>query len=123
MDKNILKNIRKCVILGFIWAILLFVIAFLITSLKNYNLKDVLFTEGITFVVFGILSCISGNPMGLSIQGLGQSNAQYIANSNLEVSKLEKATTKNIKNTLSIGLSTVSLLLAGVLVITINFII
>ena len=123
MDKDILKNIRKCTILGFIWAILLFVIAFLITTLKDYNLKDVLFIEGIAFVAFGILSCIGGNPLGLSIQDLGQNNAQYIANSNLEVTKLEKANTKNIKNTLSIGLSTISLVLAGVLVIIINFII
>lgn len=123
MDKDTLKNIRKCIILGIIWAILLVAIAFLITTLKDYNLKDVLFIEGIAFITFGILSCIGGNPLGLSIQGLGQNNAQYIANSNLQVSKLEKANTKNIKNTLSIGLSTVSLILAGILVIAINFII
>lgn len=123
MDKDILKNIKKCVVLGVIWAILLFVIAFLITTLKDYNLKDVLFIEGITFVTFGILSCIGGNPMGLSMQGLGQNNAQYIANSNLEVTKSEKDNTKNIKNTLSIGLNTFSLAIAGILLIIINFII
>ena len=123
MDKDTLKNIRKCTILGIIWAILLVAIAFLIISFKNYNLKDMLFIEGIAFVAFGILSCIGGNPIGLSIQGLGQNNAQYIANSNLEVTKLEKANAKNIKNTLSIGLSTISLVLAVILVITINFII
>lgn len=123
MDKDTLKNIRKCTILGIIWAILLVAIAFLIISFKNYNLKDMLFIEGIAFVAFGILSCIGGNPLGLSIQGLGQNNAQYISNSNLEVTKLEKANTKNIKNTLSIGLSTISLVFAGILVITINFII
>ena len=123
MDKDTLKNIRKCTILGFIWAILLVLIAFLITTLKDYNLKDVLFVEGIAFVAFGILSCIGGNPLGLSIQGLGQNNAQYITNSNLQVSKLEKANTKNIKTTLSIGLNTFSLVLAGILLITINFII
>ena len=123
MDKDTLKNIRKCTILGIIWTILLVAIAFLITTLKDYNLKDILFVEGIAFVAFGILSCIGGNPMGLSMQGLGQNNAQYITNSNLEVTKLEKANAKNIKNTLSIGLSTISLVLAGVLVIIINFII
>lgn len=123
MDKDILKSIRKCAMFGVVWAILLFVIAFLITTLKDYNLKDVLFIEGIAFVAFGILSCIGGNPLGLSIQGLGQNNAQYITNSNLQVSKLEKANTKNIKTTLSIGLNTFSLVLAGILLITINFII
>lgn len=123
MDKDTLKNIRKYTISGIFWAILLVAIAFLITTLTDYNLKDMLFIEGIAFVTFGILSCIGGNPMGLSIQGLGQNNAQYIANSNLEVTKLEKSNTKNIKNTLSIGLSTISLVFAGILVIIINFII
>ena len=123
MDKDTLKNIRKCIISGIILTILLVAIAFLITTLKDYNLKDVLFVEGIAFILGGILSSIAGNSMGLSMQGLGQHNAQYIANSNLEVTKLEKANAKNIKNTLSIGLSTISLILAGILVITINFII
>lgn len=61
--------------------------------------------------------------MGLSMQGLGQNNAQYIANANLEVSKMEKDKTNNIKTTISAGLSTVSLIIGGLLVIAINFII
>ena len=61
--------------------------------------------------------------MGLSMQGLGQNNAQYIANANLEVSKMEKEKTNNIKTTISAGLSTVSLIIGGLLVIAINFII
>ena len=74
-------------------------------------------------MVGGVLSSIGGNPMGLSMQGLGQNNAQYIANANLEVSKMEKDKTNNIKTTISAGLSTVSLIIGGLLVIAINFII
>ena len=123
MEKSILKTIGKCVIFGIIWGIVLFGVALIITNFKDYELRDVLFVEGIIFVVGGVLSSIGGNPMGLSMQGLGQSNAQYIANANLEVSKMEKDKTNNIKTTISAGLSTVSLIIGGLLVIAINFII
>ena len=108
MEKSILKTIGKCVIFGIIWGIVLFGVALIITNFKDYELRDVLFVEGIIFVVGGVLSSIGGNPMGLSMQGLGQNNAQYIANANLEVSKMEKDKTNNIKTTISAGLSTVS---------------
>ena len=123
MDKSVLKTIVKCVIFGVIWAIILFGVALVIANFKGYELKNILFIEGIIFVMIGILSSIGGNPMGLSMQGLGQSNAQYIANGNLEVAKMEKDKTKSVKTTVSIGLSTVSLVIGGVLVITLNFII
>ena len=123
MEKSILKTIGKCVIFGIIWGIVLFWVALIITNFKDYELRDVLFVEGIIFVVGGVLSSIGGNPMGLSMQGLGQNNAQYIANANLEVSKMEKDKTNNIKTTISAGLSTVSLIIGGLLVIAINFII
>ncbi len=123
MEKSILKTIGKCVIFGIIWGIVLFGVALIITNFKDYELRDVFFVEGIIFVVGGVLSSIGGNPMGLSMQGLGQNNAQYIANANLEVSKMEKDKTNNIKTTISAGLSTVSLIIGGLLVIAINFII
>lgn len=123
MEKSILKTIGKCVIFGIIWGIVLFGVALIITNFKDYELRDVLFVEGIIFVIGGVLSSIGGNPMGLSMQGLGQNNAQYIANANLEVSKMEKDKTNNIKTTISAGLSTVSLIIGGLLVIAINFII
>ena len=123
MEKSILKTIGKCVIFGIIWGIVLFGVALIITNFKDYELRDVLFVEGIIFVVGGVLSSIGGNPMGLSMQGLGQNNSQYIANANLEVSKMEKDKTNNIKTTISAGLSTVSLIIGGLLVIAINFII
>lgn len=123
MEKSILKTIGKCVIFGIIWGIVLFGFALIITNFKDYELRDVLFVEGIIFVIGGVLSSIGGNPMGLSMQGLGQNNAQYIANANLEVSKMEKDKTNNIKTTISAGLSTVSLIIGGLLVIAINFII
>lgn len=123
MDKSVLKTIVKCAVFGIIWAIILFGIALLITKVKGYELKDVLFIEGMLIVVAGVLSSVGGNPMGLSMQGLGQQNSQYIANANLEVTRMEKDKTKNIKSTIRMGLSTFSLVFGGVLIIVINFII
>lgn len=123
MDKSILKNIIKCAIFGVIWAILLFGVALVIINFKDYELKDVLFIEGIIFVMAGVFSFLGGNSLGLSLQGLGQTNAQYIANANVEVAKMEKDKTKNLKATISVGLSTVSLVIGGILAIIINFII
>lgn len=123
MDKSILKTIIKCTTFGIVWAAILSVVALIIINFKGYELKDVLFVEGIIFVIGGVLSSLGCNPMGLSMQGLGQTNAQYITNANLEVTKMEKDKTKNIKTTISVGLSTVSLVIGGIIVIVINFII
>lgn len=123
MDKSVLKTIGKCAVFGIIWAVLLVGIALIITNFKGYELKDMLFIEGIIFVIGGVLSSLEGNSMGLSMQGLGQTNAQYITNANLQVTKMEKDKTKNIKTTISVGLNTVSLVIGGILVIVISFII
>ncbi|WP_297638745.1 hypothetical protein [uncultured Clostridium sp.] len=122
MDMSILKSIFKCILFGVIWATVLFVIALIVTNYKNYALKDVLFVEGIFFIIFGILSSLKGNSLGIPIQGLGQSNAQYITNANLHATDLETNKFKGIKTTLSIGLSAVSFMIGGVIAIIINFI-
>ena len=46
----------------------------------SYNLKDVLFILGLFALIIGIISNISGNSHGLSLQSLGNNNAQYVAN-------------------------------------------
>lgn len=109
--------------MGNVWFSELFGVALIIRNFKGYELRDVLFVECIIFVIGGVLSSLGGNSMGLSMQGLGQTNAQYIANANLEVTKMEKDKTKNIKTTISVGLSIISLIIGGVLIIVISFII
>lgn len=122
MDKDVIGKIGKCLVFGVIWALILFVVAVVITKATNFTLKDVLFVEGILFVLAGVMASIGGNSMGLSLQGLGQNNAQYTANANLEVAKMERERT-SVKTTISMGLSTVALIIGGVLVIILNFII
>ena len=65
-----------------------------------------------------------GNSTGLSLQGMGQNNAQYLANANLEISRMENEKTKsNLRLMLNIGLSTVSMTIGGVICIIIDLII
>lgn len=123
MNKNLLKSLEKCILWGVIWSIILFIIANILVNLKGFLLKDVLFIEGIIFIMLGIFSCIGGNPMGLSLQSLGQNNAQYNTNANLEVSKMENSNKYKLKNTISISTSSVSLILAGAVCVLINYII
>ncbi len=123
MNKTILKSLFKCILWGLVWSIILFIIANILVNLKGFLLKDVLFIAGIIFIMLGIFSCIGGNPMGLSLQSLGQNNAQYNTNANLEVSKMENSNKYKLKNTISISTSSVSLILAGAVCVLINYII
>jgi predicted membrane protein len=123
MDKVQIKSLIKCVIWGGIWPIILVLIGLLIVNFTTYNLKDVLFIEGIILVILGGLSLVGGNPLGLSLQAMGQNSAQYVANANLEVTKMEKEkNTNRIKSNLRTSINMVSLIIGGVICIVINFI-
>ncbi len=123
MDKYQIRSLIKCAVWGIIWSIILVLIGLGIVHFTSHNLKDILFIEGIILVILGVSSFLGGNPTGLSLQGLGQTNAQYIANANLEVTKMEKEKTNTIKNNFKTNISTVSLVIGGIICIIINFII
>lgn len=121
MEEGSIKNVIKCVFFGVIWSILIVIISVIITEFKEYIFNDVIFVQGMILIVVGLLSSMGGNPMGLSIEGIGSQSAQYITNANLEVTKYEKERL-NIKTTITIGLSGASLVVGGLLSIIISFI-
>ena len=123
MNKSILKSMGKCLLFGILWSVVLYLIALIIVNIKAYKIQDILFVEGIGLALIVAFSSIGGNSMGLSMQGLGQNNAQYIANANLEISKMEKNKIGNIKSHLSIGFSTITLVISAVLLIILSYII
>ena len=124
MNKSQIKPLIKCIVWGILWAIVFILIGFVIVNFTSYSLKDVLFIEGIVLVALGALSSIGGNPTGLSLQALGQDNAQYAANANLEVTKMEKQRHHdNIKTNLRSSFNIVSLIIGGSICIVINFLI
>ncbi|ATD55508.1 hypothetical protein [Clostridium chauvoei] len=124
MDKDQIKTLLKCAMFGIIWIAITATIAILMMNLTRYNFKDVMFIEGIVLVILGLFASVSGNPMGLCIQALGNSNSQYVANANMQITKLdtEKAH-RNAKTTIRMGISTVALIIGGILSMVISFII
>lgn len=116
-----IKLLLKYTFWGVVWAVVFIILGFIIEKLSTFSLKDIFFVEGILLVILGAASCIGGNPLGLSIQALGQTNAQYAAYANLEVTKMEKE--KLSKFNFRTAFNLISLVLAGVICIVINFII
>lgn len=126
MEKEQIKSLFKCMLWSVVWSVILFLSALVIVNFTEFILKDVLFIEGIIFIVLGILSSIGGSPIGTSLYSLGQNNAQYISGANIESLKRDNDmnnTNEQLKNTLRMSVSMVSLILAGIICIIINFII
>ncbi len=115
MKKNIGKVLIKYVIIGIVWFLIALSIDLFIVSKYNYSFKDVLFVEGLVFIGIGFCGSLGGNSNGLSLQGLGNMNAQYVSNANLETIKYEREKSNyNLKDTLKISLSTNGLILGGI---------
>lgn len=86
MKKNMFKIIQKLFMYIIIEVALLFLISIIIKYFTSYELNNILFIEGLISFMIVLFSSISGSPMGLSMQSLGQTNAQY--NANLQIEKV-----------------------------------
>ena len=72
----------------------------------------------------GGFTSISGNPKGLSIKTMGQSNVQYAGNANLEITRMENEKTKNyVKMVASNGVGRISLLFSGIVCMIISLLV
>ena len=109
MKDNRISLVIKSFLWGIAWFGVAVLIGFIITKVTAYkNFENILFIEGIILVFVGIFASISGDPMGLSMQGLGQNSAQYSASANLEVTKMEREKS-NRKLDVALAVSTFSL--------------
>ena len=123
MKDNRINLVIKSLLWGIAWLGVAALIGFIITKVTPYkNFENILFIEGIILVFVGIFASISGDPMGLSMQGLGQNSAQYSASANLEVTKMEREKS-NRKLDVALAVSTFSLILGGVFSAGLTFII
>ncbi|EEH97261.1 hypothetical protein PMY38_09635 [Clostridium tertium] len=123
MKDNRISLVIKSFLWGIAWFGVAVLIGFIITKVTAYkNFENILFIEGIILVFVGIFASISGDPMGLSMQGLGQNSAQYSASANLEVTKMEREKS-NRKLDVALAVSTFSLILGGVFSAGLTFII
>ncbi|MGV3026401.1 hypothetical protein ACED96_11855 [Clostridium thermobutyricum] len=117
-EKVDIKSIIKLVIS----AILFLILGFIISKVSDYNLNNVFFVEGIILIFGGILSSMKGNTKGLSMQGLGRIDAQYISNINLEITKREREKV-NLKEEMKFVFSDLVLILSGLTCIVVNYLI
>ncbi len=90
MIKNNSKSLKTFILIFIANLVSLFLMAGIISSLKGFNLKDVLFVEGILILMIVLFSSIGGNYQSLSLQEFGQVNPQYFANIVLETNVAEK---------------------------------
>lgn len=113
------KKLIKSVCIGVIWSAVALAIATVLQKYTSLIFNDTIFVEGIIMVILAAFSAMSGNLTGLSLQGLGSSNGQYIASSNLEITKMEREI--SVKDTLKFSLSSFCLLIGGTITLVLNF--
>lgn len=116
------KKLIKSVCIGVIWSAVALAIATVLQKYTSLIFNDTIFVEGIIMVILAAFSAMSGNSTGLSLQGLGSSNGQYVASANLEITKMERdITERSVKNTLKFSLSSFCLLIGGIITLVLNF--
>lgn len=108
MKDERISLVIKSIIWGVVWLAVASLVGFLITKFTNYkSFKNVLFIEGLVLIFIGIFASISGDPMGVSMHYLE--------------AKMKKQKS-SVKTDISFALSTFSLLIGGILAVTLTFI-
>lgn len=123
MNKRSLKVLGKALLISILFVAILFGLGVLIKNNKGYELRDVIFVEGIIALIIGALSSIGGRSMGLAMNALGQSNAQYQSTASIEITKREDEKFGFRKVSIDLSLSNFSLLISGFILVILNYII
>lgn len=125
MNNNILKIIYKCIAWSILILSLILISAYAIAQHNNYLYANVLFIESIICIMIGIFASISsGNPLSLSFQTIEQNNSQFKALETLQSTDTEEAKTKTLDNiTIVSNISTISLIISGLLGIILSYLI
>lgn len=124
MNNNILKIIYKCIAWSILILSLILISAYAIAQHNNYLYANVLFIESIICTMIGIFASTSGNPLSLSFQTIEQNNSQFKALETLQSTDTEEAKTKTLDNiNLVSNISTISLIISGLLGIILSYLI
>lgn len=128
MVKNFFKTFLIFLMFSIIYLIVGDLLSFILSKYLSSSLQDTTFIVGIVVLVIGVFSIIGGNPNGLSLQGLGLINSQYISLSNLEHTQIERDITnyhENFKNHINFKLTfnSITIILGGILIILSSIII
>ena len=122
MRKNNSKSLKKFISIFIANSVSLFLIGGIISNLNGFQLKDVLFVEGILVLMIGIFSSIGGNTQSLSLQEFGQVNPQCFVNIVLESNSIQKErviSTSNIE--INMDLVSTSITLGAIIALIISY--
>ncbi|AQM58951.1 hypothetical protein [Clostridium baratii] len=114
MKKENAKSIVKCILIGGVWSILAIIAAIIIKNLKSYSLADIIFCEGILFILIGALSCIGGSSRGLFFKENNTSNVQFTA-SDLKGNTKYERDNELIRKVLPLSIIKLSLIIGGII--------
>ena len=96
------------------WSILAIIAAIIIKNLKSYSLADIIFCEGILFILIGSLSCIGGSSRGLFFKENNTSNVQFTA-SDLKGNTKYERDNELIRKVLPLSIIKISLIIGGII--------
>ncbi|MEG0691849.1 MAG: hypothetical protein RR444_02080 [Oscillospiraceae bacterium] len=123
--KKVLKKILFLLLFSIIILGIGYLIALIISTSAKSSMSDIMCYEGILAVIIGVFLCMKGNPSGLSISGMGQSNPQYISFQNLEVTRIEREQHPYYKDffknaVVEFAFSGVTIILSGIFMLIIS---
>lgn len=98
MPNSTVQKITISVLIGGIFVICGYVIAIPISKYMQDSIQDVMFLEGLAVTVIGLMATIQGDPIGISLMGLGDKAGGIHENINLETTMKERSSTDYIKN-------------------------
>ncbi|MDV4150610.1 hypothetical protein R0131_07150 [Clostridium sp. AL.422] len=107
MVKNNSKSLKKFISIFLTALVFIFLIGGVISNLNGFQLKDVIFIEGIVVLMIGIFSSIGGSQKSLDIKEFVIVNPQCFANITLGPNGIIKERTTNNSN-LQINIDLVS---------------
>ena len=123
--KKFIKKLLFCFLISILYLAVGMIIAFIILKNTNYNFADILVVEGVLLFIVGILMSLSGNPSGISINSVGESNVQqgdYANNMATVMDRsarpYDKGFSKN--NVVEFGVSNITFIMAGVLLVLVS---
>lgn len=85
-----MKKVSRLILYVLIYMAILVTLSYILTKVFSSNFKDTLFIQNLLLLFVLLFSGISNEKKALSIQGLGEFNAQYISTSVLSTSIIEK---------------------------------
>lgn len=120
--KKLIKKILLLLLFSLVYMGIGFIVAILISNRFDYNLQDVMTYEGFILILIGIALSMKGNPSGMNLNGIGQSDDNALSYLNYEVTRQDRESNPNYKdyfksNVVVFAFSNLTFILGGIFII------